>query len=189
MDKAEMTAMIEKAAHLRGWISNSYAQVEYLLGDLVVRCREFSEFDDFTKTISHSAATRVSKIRSMMKVGGALSPYIDDLTVIVDAFAANQDIRNLLAHGFCEFHFTRSGDAGFYFRKFGRGEVSEGQAADVLVERTFRLIDLEYYKAQLVAQATHAVATFVKIRSELGWSDVDVKKLINVFQPENGGGQ
>jgi hypothetical protein len=32
---------INEGQRLRGWIANSYAQIEYLLGDLILRCRAF----------------------------------------------------------------------------------------------------------------------------------------------------
>ena len=49
---------LEEGQRLRGWIVNAYAQVEYLLGDLILRCRAFPEYEEQTRTFTHSAPTR-----------------------------------------------------------------------------------------------------------------------------------
>ena len=64
MDQVEIVAVIEEATHQRGWISNSYAQVEFLLGDLIIRCREFAQYAEQTAAFTHSAPKRVSKVRA-----------------------------------------------------------------------------------------------------------------------------
>lgn len=169
MDEAEIIAIIEEGTHHRGWISNSYAQVEFLLGDLIERCRAFPEYNEFTATISHSAGKRVSKIRSMLTLEGPLAPYSAQITGVLDAFDGNHEVRNLLAHGFCTFHHTPTGDAGLVFRKFERGDVANGEDPDILVQRTFRLIDLQYHRTQFVAQSHDALQTFLQIHADLGW--------------------
>ena len=118
MDEAEIHAIIEEGMRLRGWIANSYAQIEYLLGDLIGRCREFPEYLPHTQTVTHSAARRIKKVRSMVALGGPLEPFGADLVALMDAFEQHDEIRNLLAHGFCTFHYTPTGDAGLMFRKF-----------------------------------------------------------------------
>jgi hypothetical protein len=153
MDQVEIIAIIEEATHQRGWISNSYAQVEYLLGDLIIRCRQFPQYAEQTATFTHSAPKRVTKVRSMLNVDGPLTPYVTEISEVLDAFGGNHEVRNLLAHGFCEFHFTPTGDAGLVFRKFQRGDVQNGQEPDLLIQRTFRLVDIHYHKEQFVAQA------------------------------------
>jgi hypothetical protein len=179
VDQDQIVAVIEEATSLRGWISNSYAQVEYLLGDLIMRCRQFPEYGEFTATISHSAVKRVSKVRSMLKIAGPLTPFVGHLSEVLDAFDLNHDVRNLLAHGFCEFHFTPDGDAGLYFRKFDRGDVGADQDPDILVERVFRLIDMQYHREQFTFQAQRALEVFAKVHFDLGWGNLDPDKLVN----------
>lgn len=169
VDQAEIIAIIEEATHHRGWISNSYAQVEYLLGDLIMRCRQFPEYAEQTATFTHSAPKRVAKVRSMLNVDGPLTPYVAEMNEALDAFEGNHEVRNLLAHGFCEFHFTPTGDAGLVFRKFERGDVKKGQEPDLLVQRTFRLVDMHYHMEQSVDQSQRALQVFGKIHSDLGW--------------------
>lgn len=179
MDQSEIEAIIEEATHHRGWISNSYAQVEYLLGDLIIRCRQFPEYEDQTATFTHSSPKRVAKVRLMLNVDGPLTPYTGEISEVLDAFETNHDIRNLLAHGFCEFHYTPTGDAGLIFRKFERGDVKNGQEAVELIERTFRLVDMHYHREQFVAQAQQALVVFAKVHFDLGWGNLDPNSLHN----------
>jgi hypothetical protein len=173
MDQAEIVAIIEEATHHRGWISNSYAQIEFLLGDLIMRCRLFPEYADQTATFTHSAPKRVAKVRAMLNVDGPLTPYTAAISEVLDPFEANHEIRNLLAHGFCEFQFTATGDAGLVFRKFERGGVHNGQEPDILMRRTFRLVDMRYHREQFVAQAQHALGVFAKVHFDFGWGDLN----------------
>lgn len=173
VDHAEIVAFIEVATAHRGWISNSYAQVEYLLGNLIVRCRQFEQYAEQTATVTHSATRRVAKVRAMLGVNGPLGPHAEGLTQILDAFEGNHEVRNLLAHGFCEFQFTPTGDAGLVFRKFDRGEAESGQAPpDILIQRVLRMVDLEYHRAQLVHQAEVALEFFAVMHAALGWEDI-----------------
>jgi hypothetical protein len=172
VDETEWKAIIKEGTHHRGWIANSYAQLEFLLGDLVVRCREFPEYAAHTKTVSHSAAKRVAKVRHMLEIAGPLTPFAGDLHGIIVSFEQHQRLRNLLAHGFCTFLHTPDGDAGFRFRKFDRPLTGAAELDDdhVLTEQVFRLIDLEYHREQLVAQAQNALLVFAAIHGALGWS-------------------
>lgn len=179
MEQAEIVAVIEEATHQRGWISNGYAQVEFLLGDLIMRCREFPQYAEQTQTFTHSAVKRVKKVRSMLAIDGPLTAHAEAIGEVLDAFEVNHDIRNLLAHGFCEFHFTPTDDAAMVFRIYERGDVQKGQEPDILVQRTFRLIDLQYHRAQLVAQSQRALEVFAKVHFDLGWGDLDPANLKN----------
>lgn len=179
MDEAEIIAAIEEATHHRGWISNSYAQVEFLLGDLIIRSREFPEYAKQTATFTHSSIKRVTKVRLMLDIDGPLTPHKASILAILDAFETNHDIRNLLAHGFCEFHFTSTGDAGLVFRKFERQKTEDKEEADSLIVRTFRPIDMQYHREQLVALAQQALETFAKIHFDFGWGDLDPTTMRN----------
>jgi hypothetical protein len=168
MDEAEWKAKIEEGFLLRGWISNSYAQIEFLLGDLIIRCREFPQYAEYTKTVSLNAKTRVAKVRKILKIDGPLTPFKREIENMLNTFESNSDIRNLLAHGFCIFYHTPDGDAVFHFRKFDRPPAGSDDD-HVLIEHRFRLIDLQYHKAKLVDQAQHALGVFMGIHASQGW--------------------
>ncbi|KMS59985.1 hypothetical protein V474_07785 [Novosphingobium barchaimii LL02] len=170
MTEEQLKEFAEQGMSERGWIANSYAQIEYLLGDLIVHCREFPLYITQTGTVSHSAAKRVKKVRDMLALDGPLSPYSEILTSVLDAFEGNHEVRNLLAHGFCVIHHTPTGDAGFVFRKFDRDAATELGDDAAAVIRTFRLVDLQYHRAQMVDQAQQALAAFVGMYNALGWA-------------------
>ncbi|WP_313437252.1 hypothetical protein [Novosphingobium sp.] len=170
MTEAQIKEFAEMGMSERGWISNSYAQIEYLLGDLIVHCREFPVYNAQTGTVSHSAAKRVKKVRAILALDGPLSPFADKMTEVLDAFEGNDDVRNLLAHGFCSIHYTPTGDAGFVFRKFDRAAAAEAEDDAAAIIRTFRLVDLQYHRAQMVEQAQNALAVFVGMYNSLGWN-------------------
>lgn len=160
-----MERLIEEMQRLRGWISNSYAQVEYILGDIIIRSREWPVYDAQTKTMSHSAAKRISKVRAMLAVDGPLMPFANDLTAIIDRFDERHETRNLLAHGFCEFQWTRSGQAGMQFRKFHR----QPDRDDAQLIRTFAPEALAAERKEFTAVATDAVDLYIRINRHFGW--------------------
>lgn len=168
---AEIQAIIAAGTEHRGWIANSFAQIEFLLGDLIVRCRAFPEYDLHTQTVSHSAAKRVTKVRSILAIEGPLSPFSETLEPLLAAFSANQEVRNLLAHGYCEFHHTPAGDAGFYFRKFDRAKAEETGNDAAMLEKTFRLVDLEYHRVQMIALSENAMGLISNLHVAMGWAD------------------
>jgi hypothetical protein len=77
---------MDEGQRLRGWITNAYAQIEFLVGDLILRCRRFSEYEIEIATFTHSATKRASKVRNMARKAGPLSPLAVDLLSIVDRF-------------------------------------------------------------------------------------------------------
>ena len=64
-------AFIEEGQRLRGWITNAYAQIEFQLGDLILRCKG-SPYKIETATFTHSATKRASKVRNMAQKAGPL---------------------------------------------------------------------------------------------------------------------
>lgn len=165
MPETEMLAQIEDMTRLRGWIANSYAQIEYLLGDLIIRARSWPEYEAQTATFTHKATKRVSKVRAMAALDGPLSEFADALIAILDRFDRGHDTRNLLAHGFCEFHRARNGETGMQFQRFDR----QPNRDDALVIRLFRPADLESEKIEFTNLAHEAVDLFITIHRHFGW--------------------
>jgi ADP-ribose pyrophosphatase YjhB (NUDIX family) len=159
-------ADIEEGQRLRGWIANAYAQIEFLLGDLIVRCREFPEYDtDAKRNLTHSAAKRVRLVRSMLEKSGPLSPFAEELLSIVDRFEERHETRNLLAHGFFVYLHTPSGDAGFQFKKWHRQDDGD----DKQLIRTFRLSDLKSERENFVSLSQEALQLFRRMHQHFGW--------------------
>ena len=156
---------IEEGQRLRGWITNSYAQIEFLLGDLILRCRVYSEYSDCTASLPHGAPDRVKRVRRMLAVPGPISLFADDLTGIIDRFENRHETRNLLAHGFCEYLVTPQGDSGLKFQKWHRSPTRQ----DARLIRCFRLADLQAEKESFTTLATEAMRLFYQIHDHCGW--------------------
>ena len=155
---------INEGQLLRGWIVNSYAQIEFFLGDLIVRSLTLPEYAKLAQTLPHGAPGRIKRVRQILTQGGFFDKFSNEISEIIDEFSNHHETRNLLAHGFCEFHFTKKGDFGLQFRKWHRQEGRQ----DALLLRTFRLRDLEAQKIELTALAQRALLLFRRIHDSLG---------------------
>lgn len=164
MDAAEHQATIEEAQRLRGWIANAYAQIEFFLGDIIVRSLKLAEYENVGQVLPHGSPDRIKRVRRILEFDGVFSEFRVELSAIMDEFESHHETRNLLAHGFCEFLFTPTGDCGLQFRKWHR--VPDRQ--DALLMRTFRLVDLENEKAIVVELSQRALGLFYQIHHRLG---------------------
>ena len=159
----EVLASIEEGQRLRGWIANGYAQVEYLLGDIIIRSHALDEYKDVKERLPHRPEKRIAMVRKLLEVDGYFSRHKTEIGWLIETFEFHQQTRHLLVHGFCTAHHTPSGDFGLEFRKWHR----EG-ASDVEIKKTFRLTDLEYERAQFTHAAERALSLAHKIHVELG---------------------
>jgi hypothetical protein len=154
---------IDEGQRHRGWIANGYAQVEYLLGDIITKAFKIPEYAALITRLPHRVEKRVKLVRSILDIEGFFSKYHGEITWILEAFEARHETRNLLAHGFCTAYHTPDGDFGLEFRKWHRDGDNDAE-----MQRTFRLIDLEYERAQLVDVSQRALTLSLQIHSELG---------------------
>lgn len=174
---ADFRADIEEGQRLRGWMTNAYAQIEFMLGDLILRCRVFPEYEALTKTFTHSAAKRAARVKRMASTNGPLDPFARDIVAIVDRFTDKQETRNLLAHGYCEYLYTPDGDAGLQFQKFHH---QPGRDNARLI-RTFRLADLHAETEIFTALSREAMPLFMRIHAHFGWAALSDKKIEETF--------
>ena len=162
---AKMIADIEEGQRLRGWIANSFAQIEFMLGDLILRSFQMAEYDGLPRTLPHGAPDRVKRLRRVLGTQGPLDPFAAALEELLDTFETTHEVRNLLAHGFCEYLFTPDGDAALQFQKWHRQPHRE----DARLIRSFRLQDLEREKQTMTALSTRAVLLFRNLHDHFGW--------------------
>ena len=160
----QIKMIIEEAQRLRGWLANSYAQIEYLLGDLIVRSLTMPEYEQLGSTLPHDAPRRIKRARHIIEAGGWIGKFSQELNEILDNFEKKHETRNLLAHGFCEFLYTPDGDAGMRFSKWHY----QPDRQDARLQRTFRLNDLQREQTELTALASKAVELFFRIHDDLG---------------------
>jgi hypothetical protein len=158
-------ANIDEGQRLRGWIANAYSQIEFLLDDLIVRCRLFPEYElETKKKLTNSAPERVRRVRNMLQMDGRLSPFTIELTSIIDRFEERRDTRNLLAHGLCSYLYTPAGDAVLEFKKWHRQD-----GRDDVFKQCFRLPDLASERDSLVALSDEAMRLFMRMHEYAGW--------------------
>ena len=96
---------------------------------------------------------------------GPLDAFAGDLRRVLDRFDGNHETRNLLTHGFCEFHHTLKGDTGFYFQKFHRPAARD----DARLIRTFRTATLIVERDASSALAQDALELVATIHDHFGW--------------------
>lgn len=113
----DIIATIEECQRLRGWLVNSFAQVEFLLGDLPCRAWELPEYVHMRGPVSIVAKNRLAQTRSLLEAPGPLAAYATRLLPVLDRFERNDRARNFLAHGFCSFDVVpRTGEMAMRFR-------------------------------------------------------------------------
>lgn len=155
----------EKALRLRGTIINCYAQIEFLLGDLIIRCRDFIEYGPAKNAFTHSASKRVNRMRSILECSGSLDPFREQISEVLDRFEQEHETRNVLVHGYCEFIFDSTGSGFFRFQKW---HYEEGKD-DAILTRVFLGYQLEEQYDKSVNMADDAIKLFVSIHNHFGW--------------------
>jgi len=160
-------AATEEAQRLRGWVANGYAQVEYLLGDIIMKALDMPEYGELPKRLPHGAPKRIERVNKVLEIEGFFSKFEEELIWILEAFGAHHETRNLLAHGFCSIYHTPEEDVGFEFRKWHRDD----EHGDVEIKKTFKLVHLEYEKTQLIEVSSRSLKLSRQIHEELGLID------------------
>jgi len=155
---------IEQTQQCRGWIISSYAQIEYLLGNLINLSLDMKEYQAIEGRLPFNTARRIRRVRRILDVDGYFSNFSNRLTEILDAFEVQNDLRNLLAHGFMTVLYDPQGGIQFEFRKWHWTESGEETE---LIHRCFQ-VHLEYEAHQLKALASEASELFREIHQGLG---------------------
>ena len=168
MANPEHLATIEEGQRLRGWIANGYAQIEYLLGDAIVRGLVLPEYAGLGSGLPHGAPDRIKRVRRLLQVQGFFSEFGDEIEGILREFELHHETRNLLAHGFCSFHYTATGDCGLEFRKWHRAPDRH----DARLTRTFRIADLLREKDDIQQLSQRALTLFARIHARLSLADI-----------------
>ena len=154
---------LEEGQRLKGWIANGYAQAEYLFGEIIARANDMPEYLEIKDRLPHRPEKRIAKIREILDIEGFFSSYKKEIEWLICAFEHHQPTRHLLVHGFCTVYHTPDGDFGLQFRKWHR----DGDR-DAEIKKCYRLIDLEYEKAQFAHVADRALTLVRDVHEKLG---------------------
>jgi hypothetical protein len=157
---------VEEGQRFRGWIANSYSQIEFLLGDLIIRSRQFPQYQLQTQRLPNKVTSRIRAVSAMLEVEGPLSPFSNRLRDLIRKFELTHDVRNLLSHGFSIYNRNTAGESWFEFRK----HHVEGTVEELLVIRNFRLSELEDEHRKFTELAQETMIEFRRIHDHFGWS-------------------
>jgi len=102
----------------RGWLVNSYAQVEFLLGDLIWQLRSFPEYSTELHAFPLSLDGRVARVTEFCQRDGPLRAHSNDILPLFDRLAQLDEGRQFFVHGYCAFYSTPAGDMAMQFRRF-----------------------------------------------------------------------
>lgn len=159
--------MLQEAMRARGWIINSYAQVEYLMADTVMRCRSMPEYSHLPQTVPYLPSKRAPRLQQMINAGGPLvGSDPTALQGVVDRFLEAEHHRHMLVHGFLSVECVTPLNIILYrFRKLEPTAGDDENVAMLLLEHE-ELMELERAAAR---DGQTAVGVFQEIHERLGW--------------------
>ncbi|WP_312595762.1 hypothetical protein [Brevundimonas sp.] len=99
---------IDRATFLRGSIVQSFAQMEYMLGDLGHQAATLPEYSDFAG-FRRPVDSRIAMALEIAAAAGPFGPYRTGIEGICSTLKAIEPFRNFLTHGWLE---VRSAPAG-----------------------------------------------------------------------------
>jgi len=109
-------AVIGNAAALRGAIITSYAQVEYLLADIVLRCQPMAEYSTLPQTFPYKLETRIARVRDIVGMSGPLQKYKDEFEKVITELLKFEELRHFMAHGLLHVRASCVGDHILIYR-------------------------------------------------------------------------
>ena len=157
---------IEEAFRLRGWISNGYAQIEHLLGDIILKAFKMPEYEQLKTRLPNQLVDRKKIISSILEVDGFFSDYKEEIQFIMGGLEFSHDDRNILAHGFCTVLHNADEQVWFQFRKWHR---DDGKDTELI--KNYQMVNLEYQKTQIVHVSQRALNLSLEIHTKLGLVD------------------
>lgn len=91
--------IIQTAAFLRGTIITSFAQVEFILADLAVKCERFPEYKALLRKFPYKLEERIKAVKNLLSAPGPLVKYRNEVEPLVQKILDYEELRHFLAHG------------------------------------------------------------------------------------------
>jgi hypothetical protein len=155
-DPTSLTTIILAAATLRGAIITSYAQIEHLLVDIIVRCQPMPEYAQLPQGFPYKLTTRIARVRKLVGMRGPLAKYQSDFENIVGELQQYEQLRHFMAHGLLVVRNSEDGSHSLTYRMYRETKgptVEEGTIVSNLEE-------LGNAAKQIALYAKGAVALF-----------------------------
>jgi hypothetical protein len=164
--------IVEEMIAARGWITNSYAQVEFLLADIIVKCRQFRENEDLNNLqLPFGIDGRVNRIRDLC-TRLPLNAHADNLLPLLDRLMELEDARHFFTHGFMSVHIEKgTGRVGMHLRRYVQPKRHSRETRAEMFVLPEQMSD---GKTRWVIFAQTAVETFRRIYEQLGLESHDV---------------
>jgi len=133
----DVTSAIAKFNSDRGWIINSFSQIECRLADLIIQCQGIADYEELNQLpLPMGVGSRITRVRELMK-SGPLSAHAAPLEKLLSRLEEFEELRHLMTHGYAAFHFTPDGDMGMAFMRF----VPPKKGEQYTEERKFYRLD------------------------------------------------
>lgn len=159
--------IIDQMQRDRGWIVNSFAQIEFLLAGTIVRCREFPAYAELTETMPYRLDKRVDRFAEIVDADGPLSVERTALQKVIADFRGMEERRQFLVHGFCSFFHTPAGNTAMRFDRFMPSKEDDAAKKSMW----FKPDILKGIREEVVASTAYALDTFRILHQEFGWQE------------------
>ena len=145
-------ALIDEALYLRGRIVASYAQVEFLLADLVVK---------LDLRFPYLVGARINGVKRIAEREG-YEVYKDELDRVCDELLMYDELRHFMTHGFLSLTTDKKGNHQFEFLRYQR----EGEGKFTMLSAKTTIERLRQAANDIGDYVSHAIRLFERIYRE-----------------------
>jgi hypothetical protein len=149
LTEQELRCRLHEAQCHRGWFVGAFAQIEFILGDIIALSLQLPAYTDLKKTLPHSVTQRIARVRAIIGVVGVFQQFADSLEKFLVYFESVIEMRNQLVHGYCTVHHDAEGNFRLEFRKWHRDEDKGLNRQDMMLVTTYPVVEIDYQKTQL----------------------------------------
>jgi hypothetical protein len=145
-------SLVDEALYLRGRIVAAYAQVEFLLADLVVK---------LDLRFPYLIDKRIKAVKQIAERPG-YSDYKQELDAVCEELSRYDDLRQFMAHGFMSLETDSRGNHRFELLRYDR----EGEGKFTLLRGTTDVERLRDAVADMGEYVSHVIRLFERIYRE-----------------------
>jgi len=145
-------SLVDEALYLRGRIVAAYAQVEFLLADLVVK---------LDLRFPYLIDRRLKAVKQISERPG-YSDYKQELDAVCEELSHYDDLRHFMAHGFMRIDADKRGNHRFELLRY----VREGEGKFTMLSGSTDIERLRRAVADMDEYVSHVIRLFERIYRE-----------------------
>jgi hypothetical protein len=145
-------SLVDEALYLRGRIVAAYAQVEFLLADLVVK---------LDIKFPYLIETRIKAVKRIADRPG-YEVYEAELETVCEELLKYDDLRHFMTHGFMRMDMDRKGNHQFEFLRY----VREGEGKFMMLSAKTEIERLRQAAEDIGEYVSHVIRLFERIYRE-----------------------